>query len=57
MKEIIEGEGLAKLDYIAIVDTDSLEPLKEVQRGALIVLAVFFGNIRLIDNIMVSVEE
>lgn len=57
MRKIIEGEDLAKLDYIAIVDMDSLEPLNEIKRGALIALAVFFGNIRLIDNIMVTVEE
>ena len=57
MREIIEGEDLAKLDYIAIVDTESLEPLTEIKRGALIALAVFFDRVRLIDNIMVTVEE
>lgn len=57
MREIIDGEDLAKLDYIAIVDTDSLEPLKEIKKEALIALAVFFGSVRLIDNIMVPAEE
>lgn len=57
MREIIDGEVLAKLDYIAIVDTDSLEPLKEIKKEALIALAVFFGSVRLIDNIMVPAEE
>jgi pantoate--beta-alanine ligase len=57
MRENIEGESLAKLDYIAIVDTASLEPLKEIKQEALIALAVFFGSVRLIDNIVVSVEE
>jgi pantoate--beta-alanine ligase len=57
MREIIDGEDLAKLDYIAIVDTDSLEPLKEIKKEALIALAVFFGRVRLIDNIMVPAEE
>ena len=54
MREIIDGEDLAKLDYIAIVDTASLEPLKEIKKEALIALAVFFGSIRLIDNIIIS---
>jgi len=57
MREIIDGEDLAKLDYIAIVDTASLEPLKEIKKEALIALAVFFGSIRLIDNIIVSAVE
>ncbi len=57
MREIIDGEDLAKLDYIAIVDMGSLEPLKEIEKEALIALAVFFGSVRLIDNMMVSVEE
>ncbi len=57
MREIIDGEDLAKLDYIAIVDTASLEPLKEIKKEALIALAVFFGSIRLIDNIIISTVE
>ncbi len=57
MREIIEREDLAKLDYVAIVDIDNLEPLKEIKRAALIALAVFFDRVRLIDNIMVNVEE
>jgi pantoate--beta-alanine ligase len=57
MREIIDREDLAKLDYIAIVDTGSLEPLKEIKKEALIALAVFFGSVRLIDNMMVSAGE
>jgi pantoate--beta-alanine ligase len=56
MREIIDREDLAKLDYIAIVDTSSLEPLKEIKKEALIALAVFFGSVRLIDNMMVAEE-
>ncbi len=56
MREIIDREDLAKLDYIAIVDTGSLEPLKEIKNEALIALAVFFGSVRLIDNMMVAEE-
>lgn len=57
MREIIYREDLAKLDYISIVDTGSLEPLKEIKKEALIALAVFFGSVRLIDNMMVSAGE
>jgi pantoate--beta-alanine ligase len=57
MREIIDEEDLAKLDYIAIVDTSSLEPIEEIQQETLIALAVYFGRVRLIDNIVVSAEE
>lgn len=57
MRVIINGEELARLDYIAIVDTASLEPLEEIKKEALIALAVYFGRIRLIDNIIVYAEE
>ncbi len=57
MKGIIDEESLANIDYIAIVDTDSLEPIEEIQNEALIALAVFIGKVRLIDNVMVSEEE
>jgi pantoate--beta-alanine ligase len=57
IKAIIQEEDLAKLDYVAIVDMRSLKPLKEILMEALIVLAVYFGNVRLIDNRIVTVEE
>jgi len=57
MEKIIKGENLAKLDYIAIVDPVSLEPLAEIKQDALIALAVFIGKVRLIDNRMVSPKE
>jgi pantoate--beta-alanine ligase len=44
---------LAKIDYVEIVDADSLEPVTTVDGPCLIALAVFFGDVRLIDNITV----
>jgi len=44
---------LATIDYVEIVDADSLEPVTTVDRPCLIALAVFFGDVRLIDNITV----
>lgn len=46
---------LAKIDYVDIVDADSLEPVAFVDRPVLIAVAVFFGPVRLIDNVPVSV--
>lgn len=40
----------ARLDYVAFVDPDTLRPVDWVRRGNRIVLAVFVGKTRLIDN-------
>ena len=39
-----------KVDYIALVDKNTLEPVKKIKKGTLVALAVFFGRTRLIDN-------
>ncbi|KPL14597.1 pantoate--beta-alanine ligase [candidate division WOR_3 bacterium SM1_77] len=38
------------IDYIALVDKSTLEPVSKLRKGTLIALAVFFGRTRLIDN-------
>jgi len=50
--EVFAGEKQVRLDYFEIVDKDSLEPLQDVSRGALVVTAAFVGKTRLIDNIV-----
>jgi pantoate--beta-alanine ligase len=46
--------GPVKIDYVAIVDPETLEPLDEVRGPARICLAVRIGNCRLIDNLAVD---
>ncbi len=41
----------ARLDYLSLVDRESLEPLSTVDRPALLAVAAFFGKTRLIDNL------
>lgn len=48
--EEIAAEPLARLEYLSVVDPDTLEPLERVHDRGLIVAAVWFGEIRLIDN-------
>ncbi|MEZ5344986.1 MAG: pantoate--beta-alanine ligase [Pyrinomonadaceae bacterium] len=51
----IESEPLAKIDYIAFVNNESLEPVEKIGVNAvLIALAVRFGDIRLIDNLVIE---
>jgi len=42
----------SQLDYTALVDPDTLQPLAQVEKKALLALAVYVGNTRLIDNIV-----
>ncbi|MCR4397952.1 MAG: pantoate--beta-alanine ligase [Firmicutes bacterium] len=55
MTRMIQSEPLARLDYIALVDAEDLVPLDRLSGPVLIALAVFIGNTRLIDNILVEV--
>jgi pantoate--beta-alanine ligase len=56
MRSLIEAEPLARVDYIAVTDTEWLEPVETIptDRPTLFSLAVFIGNTRLIDNIVLN---
>ena len=51
MIAFIQKEPLAKIDYVSIADPETLEELAEIDRAALVSLAVRIGDRRLIDNI------
>jgi len=46
----IRSAPLAVLDYVAVCDPETLEPLSEITGKAVAVVAASFGPIRLIDN-------
>jgi pantoate--beta-alanine ligase len=48
--EVIGGQGV-RLDYLEIVDANSLEALESAGPGALVAIAGFVGRTRLIDNV------
>jgi pantoate--beta-alanine ligase len=52
MREMVCREPLAEVDYISIVDTLTLLPLKQISGAALVAVAVRFGKTRLIDNLL-----
>lgn len=54
MIDLISAEPPARLDYVEIVDLNTLEPLKKLEGQALIALAVFIGRTRLIDNLRIT---
>jgi pantoate--beta-alanine ligase len=57
MRQELTGEPLASVDYVEIVDADSLEPTMRLTRSCLVLLAVRFGATRLIDNMQVEILE
>jgi pantoate--beta-alanine ligase len=57
-KEIVDlvrktiGEApLARIDYVEVVDAETLQPIEALKPNSLLALAVYFGKTRLIDNI------
>lgn len=52
----IADEPLAQLQYVAVVDPETLAPLERVEDRALLALAVIIGGTRLIDNLVVEVS-
>ena len=55
MRRIIGEESLAKVEYLAVCDPETLEPLTRVRRHAVLLGAIRIGRIRLIDNLLVKV--
>ncbi len=53
MRQMIKEESRGKIDYVEIVDTQRLEPVKRIKGEVLVALAVYFGKARLIDNIII----
>ena len=54
MKEEIEKEPLARIDYIKCVDAQAVKQIETITKPALIAMAVYIGKTRLIDNFMIE---
>jgi pantoate--beta-alanine ligase len=51
VRKTLEEAALARIDYVELVDAENLRRIECVQSNALLAVAVFFGQTRLIDNI------
>ena len=51
VSNVISESPLAEIDYIEVVDAETLQPVKMTGPDSVLLLAVFFGKTRLIDNI------
>jgi pantoate--beta-alanine ligase len=52
MRKVLGGEPAIRIDYLALCDPDTLEPLDRVDRQAVILGAIRLGSVRLIDNVL-----
>jgi len=50
----LDSERLAAVDYVEIVDAESFEPVVRIGKACYVLLAVFIGKTRLIDNLYVQ---
>ena len=51
VRKLINQAPLAQIDYVELVDAETLRPVEMAGPNSVLVVAVFFGKTRLIDNI------
>jgi pantoate--beta-alanine ligase len=54
-RERIAAAPGARLDYVAVVDFDTLQPIEILHGRVLVAAAVYFGATRLIDNLLLEI--
>lgn len=52
IRDVIESEPLARIDYVELVEWDTLKPIDRVEGEVLAAAAVYIGKTRLIDNFL-----
>jgi len=55
--DMIVGESLARVDYVEIRSIPNLEPVETIDGPALLAVAVYFANVRLIDNVVLHARS
>ena len=50
----IEASVLARLEYLSLVDAQSLQPVQRVECPSVLATAVYYGDVRLIDHITLA---
>lgn len=56
MREVIESEPLARIDYVEVVDASTIQPIETLKGEVLVAMAVYIGTTRLIDNFIVKID-
>lgn len=50
----IEASALARIDYLSLVDAESLQPVRQITRPTVLAAAVIYGEVRLIDHLRID---
>ena len=53
-QRVINEAHLARIDYVEVADAETLKPVEIVGANSVLLLAVFFGKTRLIDNMRLA---
>ena len=54
VQRVINEAQLARIDYVEVADAETLKPVEILGKNSVLLLAVFFGRTRLIDNIRLA---
>jgi pantoate--beta-alanine ligase len=54
LQDVLEAEPLARVQYVSCADYETLQELEQVTGKALLSMAVYFGDTRLIDNLVLE---
>jgi len=53
-REMIEASPLTKIDYLSLVDAETLQTTQHLSRPSILAAAVFYGDVRLIDHVRIA---
>lgn len=53
-QQVFSSEPAVRVDYVEIVDPETLEEVSVARQGALVAVAAFVGSTRLIDNVVLG---
>ena len=57
MRAVLQANPRAKVDYLAVCDRESLDPLSQIRGAAVLLGAIRLGSVRLIDNVLVTPKK
>jgi pantoate--beta-alanine ligase len=54
LRQVLSQIPRSRIDYISVVDSVTLAPMKKIRRPCVLAAAVWIGKTRLIDNVVIS---
>jgi pantoate--beta-alanine ligase len=55
-RRMIEESPLTRIDYLSLVDAETLQPVNDLSKPSVLATAVFYGEVRLIDHVPVPIR-